>query len=124
MIWPVLQALDTGSLLAVDELDASLHPTLSAELVRIFHRSDTNPKGAQLLFTAHDTSLLNHLNRDEAWLTEKGVDGKTKLGSISDFADERVRRSTNLESYYLRGKFGAVPDIDRAGFLRQLGLIG
>jgi predicted ATPase len=124
LIGPVLQALRTGSLVVFDELDASLHPTLSAELIRLFKRKDANPLGAQLLFTSHDTSLLRHLNRDEVWLTEKRSDGATHLGSLAEFAGERVRQSVNLESGYLHGKFGALPQVDEVEFLRALGLIG
>jgi len=124
LIGPTLQALRQGSLVVVDELDASLHPTLAAELVHLFHRPDTNPLCAQLVFTSHDTSLLNHLNRDEVWLTEKGDDGVTVLGSLAEFAGERVRKHVSIESGYLHGRFGALPQVDRIGFLRSLGLIG
>ncbi len=124
LIGPLLHALQTGSLLLFDELDASLHPTLSAELIRLFHDPATNPQGAQLVFTSHDTSLLNHLNRDEVWLTEKTEDGMTRLGALAEFAGERVRRSQNLERAYLHGRFGALPDVDRTDVLRALGLIG
>jgi hypothetical protein len=110
LIGPVLTALKTGSLLLFDELDASLHPTLSAQLIRLFHEPATNPAGAQLVFTSHDTSLLNHLNRDEVWLTEKAETGATRLGALAEFAGERVRRSQNLEKAYLHGRFGALPD--------------
>jgi len=120
----VLNALKAGSLLLFDELDASLHPTLSMQLIRLFHDPATNPAGAQLVFTSHDTSLLNHLNRDEVWLTEKTENGATRLGALAEFAGERVRRSQNLEKAYLHGRFGALPEIDRTELLRALGLIG
>ncbi|WP_449060960.1 AAA family ATPase [Planomonospora algeriensis] len=124
LIGPVLAALRSGSLLLFDELDASLHPTLSMQLIRLFHDPTTNPAGAQLVFTSHDTSLLNHLNRDEVWLTEKTEEGMTRLGALAEFAGERVRRSQNLEKAYLHGRFGALPDVDRTEILRALGLIG
>lgn len=124
LIGPVLDALGKGSLLLVDELDASLHPTLSAQLLRLFHDPVTNPAGAQLVFTSHDTSLLNHLNRDEVWLTAKLPDGSTRLGPLTEFAGERVRKSQNLENAYLHGRFGALPQIDQTELLRALGLIG
>ena len=124
MIGPVLDTLRDGSMMVIDELDASLHPTLSAALIGIFQSADTNPNGAQLLFTSHDTSLLDHLNRDEVWLTEKDADGKTRLGSLAEFAGERVRKSVNLKTAYLGGKFGALPDIDQPGFVRALELAG
>ncbi|WP_197686357.1 AAA family ATPase [Actinoplanes derwentensis] len=124
LIGPVLTALRQGTLMVFDELEASLHPTLSAELLRIFADPTLNPRGAQLVFTSHDTSLLNHLNRDEVWLTEKRPDGSTRLGALSDFAGERVRKSQNLESAYLHGRFGALPQLDQTELLRALGLIG
>ncbi|MBN9739868.1 RloA protein [Amycolatopsis sp. A1MSW2902] len=124
LIGPVLTALHEGSLLLFDELDASLHPKLSAQLVHLFHDPSTNPLGAQLVFTSHDTNLLNHLNRDEVWLTEKNVRGATRLGALAEFAGERVRKSQNLETAYLHGRFGALPQVDQADFLRSLGLIG
>ncbi len=124
LIGPVLTALRQGSLLLFDELDASLHPTLSAQLLRLFHDPGTNPAGAQLVFTSHDTSLLNHLNRDEVWLTTKRPDGSTRLGALAEFAGERVRKSQNLENAYLHGRFGALPQVDQTALLRALGLIG
>lgn len=124
LIGPVLTALRTGTAVLFDELDASLHPTLSAELLRIFHSPVTNPRGAQLVFTSHDASLLNSLNRDEVWLTEKRPDGSTRLGALADFAGERVRKSQNLENAYLHGRFGALPQVDQSALLRALGLIG
>lgn len=123
LIGPVLAALKDGSLLLFDELDASLHPTLSKQLIDLFQDPATNPRDAQLIFTTHDTSLLNHLNRDEVWLTEKSVDGATRLGALAEFAGERVRTSVNLEKAYLHGRFGALPDTDRTELLRALGLI-
>jgi AAA15 family ATPase/GTPase len=107
-----------------DELDASLHPTLTARVLDVFRSRGTNPRGAQLVFTSHHTNLLNHLNRDEVWLTEKGGDGGTRFGALSDFAGERVRRSANIESGYLSGRFGALPDVSDPAVLRALGLIG
>jgi AAA15 family ATPase/GTPase len=124
LIGPVLAALKDGSLLLVDELDASLHPTLSGELIRLFQDRATNPRHAQLIFTSHDTSLLNHLNRDEVWLTEKSETGASRLGALAEFAGERVRTSVNLEKAYLHGRFGGLPDTDRTDLLRMLGLIG
>ncbi|MCK9876864.1 ATP-binding protein [Frankia sp. Ag45/Mut15] len=124
LIGPVLVALQAGGLLLFDELDASLHPALSAQLIRLFHDRATNPRGAQLVFAAHNTSLLNHLNRDEVWLTEKNRAGATRLGALADFAGERVRRSQNLESAYLHGRFGAVPDINQADLIYSLRRIG
>ncbi len=124
LLGPVLGALRSGALVLFDELDASLHPTLTAQLIRLFEGRGSNPEGAQLLFTSHDTNLLNHLNRDEVWLTEKASSGATRFAALSDFAGERVRRTMNIESGYLSGRFGALPDVSRPDVLRDLGIIG
>lgn len=124
LIGPVLTTLQRGGIVLFDELDSSLHPTLTSQLVRLFSSPGANPRGAQLVFTTHDTNLLNQLNRDEVWLTQKLDTGATRFGALSDFAGERVRRSSNIESGYLSGRFGALPDISHPEILRELGLIG
>lgn len=122
LIGPTLGALRAGRVLLFDEIDASLHPRLSARLLELFQDPVTNPLGAQLIFTTHDTSLLNHLNRDEVWLTEKGNDGATHLTALAEYGGDKVRRSSNLERAYLQGRFGAVPELDQFVLRRELGL--
>jgi len=124
LIGPVLVALQRGSLVLFDELEANLHPVLTSQLVQLFQGRASNPRGAQLIFTSHDTNLLNQLNRDEIWLTQKGSDGATRFAALSDFAGEKVRRSQNVERGYLSGRFGALPDVSRPEVLRELGLLG
>ena len=122
LIAPALFALRNGLVLLFDEIDASLHPRLSARLLDLFQDPVTNPRGAQLIFTTHDTSLLNHLNRDEVWLTEKDENGTTALTALAEFGGDKVRRSLNLEKAYLQGRFGAVPELDQITLRRALGL--
>ncbi|MGC4885842.1 AAA family ATPase [Micromonospora sp. DT227] len=116
LIGPIMRALEKGTLLLVDELDASLHPRLSSEVIRIFHDPHLNTQGAQLIFNTHDPSLMGALlgdaplRRDEVWLTEKGKDGATRLYPLTEF---RPRKSENLERGYLQGRYGAVPFVDR-----------
>lgn len=124
LIGPVLTAIENGSVVLFDEIDSSLHPTLTAQLVKFFQDPSSNPNNAQLIFTAHDTNLLNRLNRDEIWLTEKDSEGATRFGALADYAGESVRRSRNIEAGYLSGRFGALPDVSRPEVLRELGLIG
>jgi uncharacterized protein len=122
LIGPTLSALNSGRVVLIDELDASLHPRLSARLLELFQDPDTNPNGAQLIFTSHDTSLLNFLNRDEVWLTEKGDNGATTLTALAEYGGDKVRRSLNLERAYLQGRFGAVPELDQFMLRRALGM--
>jgi predicted ATPase len=122
LIGPALSALRSGQILLFDEIDASLHPKLSVRLLELFQDPKTNPRGAQLIFTTHDTSLLNFLNRDEVWLTEKGDKGATTLTALAEYGGDKVRRSLNLERAYLQGRFGAVPELDQFTLRRALGL--
>jgi uncharacterized protein len=122
LIGPALYALRNGWILLFDGIDASLHPRLSARLLELFQDPATNPNSAQLIFTTHDTSLLNYLNRDEVWLTEKDGNASTTLTALAEFGGDKVRRSLNLEKAYLQGRFGAVPELDQIALRHALGL--
>ncbi|MFJ1765538.1 ATP/GTP-binding protein [Amycolatopsis sp. NPDC088138] len=108
----VLLALDEGRVLLVDEIDASLHPLLTAELVGLFQDPELNTKGAQLIFTTHDTSLLGTmlgeqvLDRDQIWFVDRDAEGASSLYPLSDF---KPRKDQNTERRYLAGSYGAVP---------------
>lgn len=113
---PVLQALRSGAVLLVDEVDTSLHPQLVAELVRLFQSPSSNPGQAQLVFSTHETSLLGTLiadtpvlDRDQVWLVEKGNDGASSVYPLTDFSPRRLE---NLERGYMQGRYGAVPFFD------------
>ena len=121
LLGPAFGALRHGRVLLFDEIDASLHPRLSARLIDLFQDPQTNPHGAQLIFTTHDTSLLGALNRDEVWFTEKAPGGATRLVALAEFGGDRVRRSLNLERAYLQGRFGAIPDVDQADLRSAVG---
>jgi hypothetical protein len=118
MLGPILDALDTGSVLLIDELETSLHPKLQRELVRIFNLPELNPKGAQFIFTTHNTNLLDLelLRRDQIWFTEKSAEGATRLFPLTDY---KPRTNQNIEAAYLGGRFGAIPFLDDE-FLKEL----
>jgi hypothetical protein len=101
-------ALDHGTLLLIDELDASLHTLACESLLALFATKKTNPKGAQIVATTHDTNLLrcNFLRRDAIWFTEKDTGGATDLYPLSDI---RTRSTDNFERGYLQGRYGAIP---------------
>lgn len=108
---PVLDILKQGLTLLVDELDTSLHTHLVQSLVRLFHRSEVNTGGAQLLFTTHDTSLLDAyglFRRDQVWFVEKKKDQSSELFGLLDFSP---RKNEALERGYLQGRYGAIPII-------------
>lgn len=111
LVGPTIKALDEGSVLLVDELDASLHPMLVDQLVRLFQDPGRNPNCAQLIFNSHDIGLMGDseartLGRDQIWFTEKIQDGSTRMTSLADFSP---RKSEAIGRRYLSGRFGATP---------------
>jgi len=108
---PVLDSLENGHTLVIDELDSKLHPNLVCKIVSLFNSKENNPKNAQLLFNTHDTNLLSSglFRRDQVWFTEKNKFGEAKLYSLADFKSEDVRKNDPFEDNYIRGKYGAVP---------------
>lgn len=114
VILSAYQALDRGSVLFIDEIDTSLHTLLSVKLISLFTSKATNPRGAQIVATTHDTNLLccGLLRRDQIWFAEKATDGGTQLYPLTDI---KTRNTDNLEKGYLQGRFGAIPyfgDVD------------
>lgn len=104
----LFEALDSGTLLVVDELDVSLHTQASQALLEFFCSRRTNRWGAQLIATVHDTNLLDAppLRRDQVWFTQKAADGAIKAYPLSDI---RTRKGDNLERGYLQRRYGAAP---------------
>lgn len=119
---PLIEGIVAGSVLVVDELEASLHPMLAAKIVRQFNDPKTNPKNAQLIFTTHDTNLLGNqlgeplLRRDQVWFTEKDKEGATVLYPLTDY---KPRKAENLERGYLQGRYGAIPFLGNLRFGRE-----
>jgi hypothetical protein len=105
---PVLDVLKHGRVLVVDELDRSLHTLLVRRLVGMFHDPALNPRGAQLIFSTHDTSLLDHtlFRRDQVWFAEEDESQATRIFPLSDFSP---RKHEAWERGYLMGRYGAVP---------------
>jgi len=110
-IGPWISALQKGGVLLVDELEASLHPMLTRRLVEMMQDPDINVNRAQLIFTTHDTMLLDLtlLRRDQIWFTDK--DPKTLATELFSLWDFSVRKSENVRNGYLQGRFGAIPFI-------------
>lgn len=105
-----------GATYVVDEIDRSLHPSLVIQLIDVFNNRDTNPHGAQLLFTTHDVSILdssiyerNILDRDQVWFVEKSKKGESSLYSLAHI--KGVRKEDNLYKKYICGRYGAIPKL-------------
>ena len=122
LVGPVIDALKRGAVLLADELDASLHPGLVAQLVRLFQDEATNPNRAQLIVNTHDITLLGDttadrmLGRDQIWFAEKDNDGATRLFPLTDLGP---RKDEAIAKRYLAGRYGATPILSKERF-RQI----
>jgi AAA15 family ATPase/GTPase len=104
----ILEVLKLGMPLIVDELENSLHPKLVLFITKLFNSVD-NKNGAQLIFSTHNTSLLDireTFRRDQIWFAEKDNSQATNLYSLTDF---NPRKDAAVESGYLTGRYGAIP---------------
>ena len=109
----MLYALETGGVVLVDELECSLHPLLMRELVLMFKKRRTNPKGAQLVITTHNTDILDDstLRLSEIALVRKTVANGTIIRRLTDIKNdgEDIRNVTNFRKQYLAGFYSAIP---------------
>lgn len=107
---PLIDTLENGKILFIDEIDASLHPILCQYLISIFNSKEKNPNNAQLIFTTHDVSLLKEelLRRDQIYFTDKNKKGATDLFSLADISE---RKGVDFTKRYLEGRYNALPYI-------------
>ncbi|MCX6055886.1 MAG: ATP-binding protein [Chloroflexi bacterium] len=111
MAGPILDALANGRVLWVDEMEARLHPNLTGALVGLFNSRASNPKRAQLIFTTHDTNLLDlrKMRRDQIWFIDKDKTAASRLYSLVEF---KIRNdNSSLEDDYIHGIYGATPHL-------------
>ena len=112
---PVLDVLENGRVLLVDDLQDDFHPMLSRFVLSQFHGSEANPSNAQLIFSTHETSILTQeiIRRDQVWFCEKDAAQASRLYPLTDFSPRKDRE--NLEAAYLSGRYGALPYFKQAG---------
>ena len=104
--------LQKGGVLLIDEIERELHPMLVDYIVAKFQSKDSNPKGAQIIFTTHNTELMNMelLRKDQIYFADKEREtGLSELYSISEFS---TKTTENIRKGYLLGKYGATPDVE------------
>lgn len=109
----VLHSLNVGGLLIIDELECSLHPLLMREIVMLFKKRSRNPKGAQLVFSTHNTDILDDsvLRLSEVSLVRKTMANGTITRRLVDIRDdgEDIRNVTNFRKQYLDGLYSGIP---------------
>jgi hypothetical protein len=111
-------AHEAGTLLA-DELSASLHPRLLHRLIQAVNEPPSREINSQLVFTTHDTGLLEGqdgsppaLRRDQVYFTQKGSDGASELYSLAEFKGD-ARPVHNIRKRYLSGLYNALPSVEQ-----------
>lgn len=119
---PVLiDALESGGVLVLDELDNSMHPFMAELILKLFNDDDVNTSGAQLIFSTHNINLMQPecFRRDQIWFTEKD-NGATVYYSMEDFDKKKVKPLSPFNRWYAEGRFGGVPKIDYQGIVGLL----
>ncbi|MCO5949848.1 AAA family ATPase [Mucilaginibacter flavidus] len=98
-----------GGLYIVDEIDSNFHPALLQKIIRLFQNPEINTANAQLLFTSHDTNLMDPaiMRRDQFYFTEKTMYDATRLYSLADL--KGIRNNADFARQYLAGLYGALP---------------
>ncbi len=109
ILGPILMALHTGSVLCIDELERSIHPLVLREIIKMFKSKRYNKNNAQLIFTAHNTDILDDeiLRVSEIAFTSKKIEKGTIIRKASSFKD--VRNTDNFRKRYLNGEFSSIP---------------
>lgn len=108
----IIDVLEHGKTLIVDEFGSSLHPFVTASIYKLFNDPEMNKNGAQLIFSSHETYLLSgdvNARRDQIWLVKKNKFEESELVSLADDTDNRYDQA--YQKRYLQGLYGAVPHI-------------
>jgi len=108
----IIDVIEEGAVLIVDEFEKNLHPHLTRYLIQLFHNPIFNTKNAQLIFATHDITQLDNdlFRRDQIWFTEKDEFGCTAAFNLSEI--KGVRNNIPYDKWYDSGKFGATPIIN------------
>lgn len=116
----ILDALENGSVLIIDEFEKNLHPLLTSYLIKLFQHPEINKKSAQLIFATHDVTLLSdeNFNRDQIWFTQKNEFGATELIRCSNIKGFRL--NTPIDKWYLSGRLGGTPIINDIELINSL----
>ena len=109
ILGPLLNIMEGNKVLFIDELDSSLHPEITRMIVKLFNSK--NNKSGQLIFTTHDTTLLDNelFRKDQIYFCSKDQNHFTTLSSLLDYD---IRQDIDFERAYLNGRIGGVPFID------------
>jgi AAA15 family ATPase/GTPase len=114
----LLESLDRGFPVFIDEFDSSLHPLILESILKLFNSSKTNTGNGQLVISCHAVHIMRKdlFRRDQIWLCEKDPYGATELYSLVEYAEpdthESIRNDAAFNKNYLKGKYGGIPYIN------------
>jgi uncharacterized protein len=101
--------IKTTGLIILDEIDSNFHPSLLINLINLFNNPKINKANTQLLFTSHDTNLMDSkiMRRDQFYLAEKNENESTRFYSLADL--KGIRNDADFAKHYLAGFYGSLP---------------
>lgn len=107
--------LKRNGVFLIDEIERSIHPIMIKSIISRISES-TEAKG-QLIFTTHESSLLDQsvFRPDEIWFAQKDVEQSTQLYPLSDY---NIHKTANIENGYLNGRYGGIPFLSNLSDLR------
>lgn len=104
---PIIDSIEKGKIIIIDEIDARLHPVLVNHLVKLFNSNVTN---AQLICTTHNIMLLDEaLRKDQVYFIDKNEYGVSNIRCLADF--KGIRKDSKIVKQYLSGVFSGIPNI-------------
>lgn len=106
----ILDSFKKGSVVILDEINAHLHTDLVNLILQLFHDDEVNAKGAQIIFSTHDTNILDsaYMRRDQIWFVSK-EEGVSSLKSLDEYDKRYIRHDGPFETFYRDGRLGALP---------------
>ncbi|MGK7913311.1 MAG: ATP/GTP-binding protein [Synechococcus sp.] len=103
-------ALEKGRLLAIDEFDIHIHAMILPKIIELFLNPETNPNSAQLIFTAHNTEIIESLTKYRTVLVNK-EDGESYCYRLDEISGTLIRHGRPITPTYLSGRIGGVPPL-------------
>lgn len=108
LAFPILISLALSNILIIDEMDSNLHPNELKFIIDHFKSKENNPRNVQLIFTNHDVTVLDYLNKNEIYFTDKKNGVSTELYPLTDYEN---RKDVPYLKRYLNGFYDALPQI-------------
>ncbi|WP_165173576.1 ATP/GTP-binding protein [Adlercreutzia sp. ZJ242] len=105
---PIIDAIETGKTLFIDEFSSYIHPVLARAIISMFRSQSNDSLGASLVLITHNTSIMSDLGRDEMAIVEKTLGEESR---ILTFAEAGARKDDSFERRYNAGYYGGIPFI-------------